>query len=54
MHHCLGATLARLEASVAFSSILSRLPSLQLNKEEIQYKDDFSSRRLMHLNLVIP
>ena len=30
IHHCLGARLARLEAEIAFTALLSRFPGLQL------------------------
>jgi cytochrome P450 len=30
IHHCLGARLARLEAEIAFTALLSRFPRLQL------------------------
>jgi cytochrome P450 len=30
-HHCLGASLARLEAQITFEHLLTRLPALSLN-----------------------
>lgn len=51
-HHCLGAPLARLEASIAFPALLSAFPNLQLADETVCFKHDFSNRRLDGLNLV--
>ena len=48
-HHCLGAPLARLEAALAFPRLLGRLPDLTLDAEEVRWKDDFSTRRLVRL-----
>ncbi len=53
VHHCLGAPLARLEASLAFSTLLRRLPNLRLADDDICYKPDFSTRRLERLNVKI-
>jgi cytochrome P450 len=37
-HHCLGANLARLEASVAIEMLLQRMPNLRLDRETPDYK----------------
>ena len=48
-HQCLGAPLARLEAALAFPRLLGRLPDLTLDGDEVKWKDDFSTRRLVRL-----
>ncbi len=42
LHQCLGQPLARLELNIAFSSLLSRIPTLQLAVpfEQIKFKED--------------
>jgi len=47
-HTCLGAPLARLEASLAFPRLLARLPTLALDGD-VRWKEDFSTRRLERL-----
>ena len=51
-HTCLGAPLARLEAGLAFPRLLERLPVLALDGE-VQWKEDFSTRRLARLDVRI-
>ena len=48
-HFCLGAPLARLEAQIAFATILRRLPNLRLETEHLQYRDNFNLRILQSL-----
>ena len=50
-HTCLGAPLARLEAGLAFPRLLSRLANLGLDPAEVQWKPDFSTRRLARLEV---
>jgi|SRR5579859_6611234 len=38
-HFCLGAPLARLEAPIAFESLLRRLPRMRLGAEVLEYKE---------------
>jgi hypothetical protein len=52
-HTCLGAPLARLEASLAFPKLLARLPGLALTDDPIRWKPDFSNRRLERLDVRI-
>src|SRR5262249_43969528 len=42
VHQCLGQPLARLELNIAFNSLLSRIPTLQLAGpfEQIKFKED--------------
>jgi cytochrome P450 len=49
IHFCLGAPLARLEAPIAFSAMLSRLPKLRLAGEALEYKPDVTVRALKAL-----
>jgi len=35
IHHCLGAQLARLEAELAFTALVTRMPNLELPKGTI-------------------
>ncbi len=51
-HTCLGAPLARLEAGLAFPRLLDRLPVLALDGD-VQWKEDFSTRRLARLDVRI-
>lgn len=43
-HYCLGAPLARLEAHVAFTALLARLPDVQLATDRLEWRDNFSVR----------
>jgi cytochrome P450 PksS len=51
MHHCLGVFLARLEAQVAFTTILRRCPDLQLAapRESLRWRNSFLLRGLQSL-----
>lgn len=51
-HFCLGAPLARLEAQVAFATILRRLPNLRLATDPLRYRDNFNLRGLETLPVV--
>jgi pimeloyl-[acyl-carrier protein] synthase len=48
-HFCLGAQLARLEAHIAFETILRRMPGLRLEGAEPQYRRHFNLRGLQSL-----
>lgn len=48
-HFCLGAPLARLEAQLAFATILRRLPKLRLATDKLVYRDNFNLRGLQLL-----
>jgi cytochrome P450 len=45
-HFCLGATLARMEASIAISTILSRFPNLRLGKGKLRWQKGLTFRGL--------
>nr|WP_242527343.1 cytochrome P450 [Ktedonosporobacter rubrisoli] len=51
IHYCLGAPLARLEAQIAFTSLLQRLPNLRLavKFEELTWRPHISLRSLSSL-----
>lgn len=49
IHFCLGAPLARLEAEIAFNTLLRRLPNLQVAIEELQWAPSIVFRALMEL-----
>lgn len=48
-HFCLGAALARLEAQIAFNTLLRRLPRLQLATESVTWRPGFPLRGLQAL-----
>ena len=53
IHYCLGAPLARLEAAVAFDTMLNRFPQLQLDGHpKLDYKTSFFIRGLKSLPMV--
>jgi len=53
IHYCLGAPLARLEASVAFTALLNRFPHLALDgTPKLDYKTSFFVRSLNSLPMV--
>jgi cytochrome P450 len=49
IHHCLGATLARLEGQEAFKALAERFSSLQLATEELAYQPSITFRSLKSL-----
>ncbi|TKI35415.1 cytochrome P450 family protein [Bacillus mycoides] len=52
-HFCLGAPLARLEAKIAISTLLHRLPNIQIQgeREQIRWKENYLMRSLEELPL---
>ncbi|EOO70027.1 cytochrome P450 [Bacillus cereus VD021] len=52
-HFCLGAPLARLEAKIAISTLLLRMPTMQLqgDKEQVRWKENYLMRSLEELPL---
>jgi len=49
VHHCLGATLARVEGQEVFKALAERFPSLQLQSEELDYQPSITFRSLKSL-----
>jgi cytochrome P450 len=49
VHHCLGATLARLEGQEAFKALAERFPSLHVETEELEYQPSMTFRSLKSL-----
>jgi cytochrome P450 len=49
IHHCLGATLARLEGQEAFKALAERFPALALETEELEYQPSITFRSLKSL-----
>jgi cytochrome P450 len=52
IHYCLGASLAKLEASVAISSLIRRFPTLELTGEPT-WRDRLTIRGVDHLPLAV-
>jgi cytochrome P450 len=51
IHYCLGAPLARLEGEIALTTLLRRMPNLQLATEAPEYGDNYLLRGLKSLPL---
>ena len=49
VHFCIGASLARLEAQVAFPELLGRVKSIELTTEDLTYRDNLVLRGLKSL-----
>jgi cytochrome P450 len=49
VHHCLGATLARLEGQEAFKALAERFPALHVETEELAYQPSMTFRSLTSL-----
>lgn len=51
IHYCLGAELARTEARIAISTLLTRLPNLRLAETVMPYRGPFALRGLQYLKV---
>jgi cytochrome P450 len=49
VHHCLGATLARVEGQEVFKALAERFPNLRLESEELDYQPSITFRSLKSL-----
>jgi cytochrome P450 len=49
VHHCLGATLARVEGQEVFKALAERFPNIQLASEELDYQPSITFRSLKSL-----
>jgi cytochrome P450 len=51
-HYCVGSPLARLEAQVAITTLLERMPKLQLRTSDFEWRDTLNNRGLKTLPVV--
>jgi cytochrome P450 len=49
VHHCLGATLARVEGQEVFKAVAERFPDLEVAKEQLEYQPSITFRSLKSL-----
>jgi len=49
IHHCLGATLARVEGQEVFKALAERFPGFQLDNEALEYQPSITFRSLKSL-----
>ena len=49
VHHCLGATLARVEGQEVFKALAERFPGLQVATEQLDYQPSITFRSLKSL-----
>jgi cytochrome P450 len=49
IHHCLGATLARLEAQEAFKALAERYDSINLETDQVEYQPSITFRSIQRL-----
>jgi cytochrome P450 len=49
VHHCLGATLARVEGQEVFKALAERFPDLQVEAEQLEYQPSITFRSLKSL-----
>lgn len=52
-HFCLGSSLARMEASIAFHSLLGRFPNLRLASDRVTFRPNPNMRGLEALPLLL-
>ena len=53
IHHCLGATLARLEGQEAFKALVERFPNMTLDPVEYEYQPSIAFRSLKQLPVTL-
>jgi hypothetical protein len=53
IHHCLGASLARLEGSIAISTVLKKVPDIRLAEgQKLEHKHPFNLRGLKEMHVL--
>jgi len=52
VHHCLGATLARVEGQEVFKALAERFPGLQMESEDLEYQPSITFRSLKSLPVI--
>jgi cytochrome P450 len=52
VHHCLGATLARVEGQEVFKALAERFPNIRLESEELDYQPSITFRSLKSLPVI--
>jgi cytochrome P450 len=52
-HFCVGAPLGRLEAEIAFSTLLSRCPQIALADQPIEWQENATLRGLKRLQVTV-
>lgn len=53
IHYCLGAPLARLEATIAINQIIKRFPNMELERENLDWKPIITARALKELPVIL-
>lgn len=51
IHHCLGASLARLEAEIAINTLVQQLPDLKLTQDKLEWQKNMDLRSLKALHV---
>ncbi|MEE3014784.1 MAG: cytochrome P450, partial [Chloroflexota bacterium] len=49
VHHCLGATIARVEGQEVFAALAERYPKLQLQTNEMEYQPSITFRSIKNM-----
>ena len=49
IHHCLGATIARVEGQEVFSALTERYPDLQLETHDMDYQESITFRSIKRM-----
>jgi pimeloyl-[acyl-carrier protein] synthase len=49
VHHCLGATIARVEGQEVFKALAERYPNLQLKNQDMKYRESITFRSIMEM-----
>ena len=53
VHHCLGATIARVEGQEVFSALAERYPNLQLKTHDMEYQESITFRSIKNLPVTL-